>query len=113
MPNGATRSPDVAFILKDHWEALSIDEQEKFAPICPDFVLELRSKSDSVTDLKEKMQEYLDNGAAYGWLVDPYERKVYVYDTKQPMAIHSDFALPLSGRYFMSDFEIILNEVLA
>ena len=112
LPNGATRSPDVAFILKDRWEALSVDEQEKFAPICPNFVLELRSKSDSIADL-EKMQEYLNNGVAFGWLIDPYERKVYVYDAQQPMIIHDDFAQPLRGRYFMDDFKIILNEVLA
>ena len=113
LPNGATRSPDVAFILKNRWESLSVDEQEVFAPICPDFVLELRSKSNSVRDLQEKMDEYLANGAAFGWLVDPYERKVYVYDSQQPMTIHNNFAQPLRGRYFMDDFEIVLDEVLA
>lgn len=113
LPNEATRSPDVAFILRDRWEALSVDEQEVFAPICPDFVLELRSKSDAVRDLQEKMEEYLANGATFGWLVDPYERKIYVYDAQQPMTIHDDFAQPLRGRYFMEDFEVILDKVLA
>ena len=59
------------------------------------------------------MQEYLDNGAAFGWLIDPYERKVYVYDTQQPMTIHDDFAQPLPGCYFIDDFEVILNEAVA
>ena len=112
LPNGATRSPDVAFILKDRWEALSVDEQEKFAPICPDFVLELRSRTDSLADLQSKMQEYLSNGAAFGWLIDPYERRVYVYDTQQSVAVHDNFSQPLRGRYFMSDFEIVLANVL-
>lgn len=112
LPNSATRSPDIAFILKDRWEALLEDEQEGFAPICPDFVLELRSRSDSVRNLKEKMEEYLENGAAFGWLVDPYERKVYVYDAQQPMSVHVDFTQPLRGRYFMDDLEIVLSQVL-
>ncbi len=112
LPNGATRSPDVAFILKDRWETLSVDEQEKFAPVCPDFVLELRSKSDSIVDLKKKMQEYLDNGAAFGWLVDPYQRQVYVYDARRPVSVHDNFTQPLRGRYFMDDFEIVLDRVL-
>ena len=113
LSNGATRSPDVSFILKERWEALSEDEQEKFAPLCPDFVLELHSKNDSVRDLQGKMEEYLANGASFGWLVDSYERKVYVYDHQRAMTVFSDFSQPLLGRYFMQDFEIILNDVLA
>ena len=113
LPNGATRSPDVSFILKDRWEALSVEEQEKFAPICPDFILELRSKNDSVSDLQEKMEEYLANGATFGWLVDPYERTVYTYDAQQEMTIFKEFTQPLRGRHFMHDFEVTLDDVLA
>lgn len=113
LPNGATRSPDIAFILKDRWEALPVDEQEKFAPICPDFVLELRSKNDSLPTLQEKMEEYIANGAAFGWLVDPYERKVHVYDAQQEATVFDDFSQPLRGRYFMQDFEIVLDTILS
>jgi Uma2 family endonuclease len=79
LPNGAKRSPDVAWIRRDRWEALSPEDHRGFPPICPDFVLELRSPSDSLHTLQEKMQEYLDNGARLGWLIDPSERVVYVY----------------------------------
>jgi Uma2 family endonuclease len=79
LPNGAKRSPDLAWVLNERWEALSKDERVRFPPICPDFVVELRSPSDSVDFLKEKMEEYIENGARLGWLLDPFERKVYAY----------------------------------
>jgi Uma2 family endonuclease len=79
LPNGAKRSPDLSWIKKERWEALSEREQEKFSPICPDFVVELRSPSDSLKRLQKKMEEYVANGAQLGWLLDPSARKVYVY----------------------------------
>jgi Uma2 family endonuclease len=79
LPNGAKRSPDLSWIKKERWEALSEKEQEKFSPICPDFVVELRSPSDSLKRLQKKMEEYIANGAQLGWLLDPSGRKVYVY----------------------------------
>jgi Uma2 family endonuclease len=71
LPNGAKRSPDLAWIKNVRWE--------KFPPLCPDFVVELRSPSDSVKNLQAKMEEYIENGASLGWLVDPLERKIYIY----------------------------------
>jgi Uma2 family endonuclease len=79
LPNGAKRSPDIAWVKNDRWEGLSPKEQERFPPVCPDFVAELRSPSDSLTRLRKKMEEYVENGAQLGWLIDPFERKVYVY----------------------------------
>ena len=79
LPNGAKRSPDVSWIRKDRWDALSPEERRGFSPICPDFVLELRSPSDQLRTLQDKMQEYLDNGARLGWLIDPSELVVYIY----------------------------------
>jgi Uma2 family endonuclease len=79
LPNGARRSPDVAWVTKERWETLSEDEQEGFPPICPDFVIELRSPSDSLATLQAKMDEYVENGARLGWLIDPFEKRVYVY----------------------------------
>jgi Uma2 family endonuclease len=79
LPNGAKRSPDVSWIRRDRWEALSPEERRGFSPICPDFVLELRSPSDQLRTLQDKMQEYLDNGARLGWLIDPSERVVTIY----------------------------------
>lgn len=82
LPNGAKRSPDLAWIQRDRWEAVPKKQRKKFPPICPDFVVELRSETDSLETLKEKLEEYIDNGAQLGWLIDPLEKKVYVYRPK-------------------------------
>ena len=85
LPNGAKRSPDFAWIANERWNALTEDEQEKFAPLCPDFVVELRSPTDSLNTLRRKMEEYIANGAQLGWLIDPLERKVYIYRPQTSM----------------------------
>ena len=79
LPNGAKRSPDLAWVKKERWDELSEEEKERFPPFCPDFVVELRSPSDSLNNLQTKMEEYIENGASLGWLIDPQERKIYVY----------------------------------
>jgi Uma2 family endonuclease len=79
LPNGATRSPDASWIKLERWESLTPKQQEIFAPICPDFVIELRSTTDNAEELHAKMLEYVENGAQLGWLIDPQERRVYVY----------------------------------
>jgi Uma2 family endonuclease len=79
LPNGAKRSPDASWILKKRWEALNEDEQNKIAPVCPDFVVELRSPSDRVETLRDKMREYVDNGSKLGWLLDPFDKCAYIY----------------------------------
>jgi Uma2 family endonuclease len=79
LPNGATRSPDVSWIRIDRWNALTAAQQASFAPICPDFVIELRSDSDSLKGLQEKMREYIENGVVLGLIVDRKNRKVYCY----------------------------------
>ena len=79
LPNGATRSPDASWIRLTRWNGLSAEQKTKFAPICPDFVVELRSPSDNLKILQDKMQEYIDNGASLGWLIDRTTRQVYIY----------------------------------
>ncbi len=79
LPNGATRSPDVAWVRNERIEALTDEEWQKFLPLCPDFVLELRSPSDPMRTLHKKMEEYRDNGAQLGWLLDPVSKGVHVY----------------------------------
>jgi Uma2 family endonuclease len=79
LPNGAERSPDLAWIRLDRWNALTEEERKRFPPLCPDFVVELRSPSDSLRGLQAKMQEYIENGAQLGWLIDLEEKSVYVY----------------------------------
>lgn len=79
LPDGAKRSPDLSWVRNERWNQLSETEQERFPPLCPDFVVELRSKSDSLKVLQNKMQEYIENGAQLGWLIDPFKKKIYVY----------------------------------
>jgi Uma2 family endonuclease len=84
LPNGATRSPDVAWVKRERLQELSQEQTEKFIPLCPDFVIELRSPSDRLTPLKKKMREYIANGASLGWLLDPARRRVFVYRPNKP-----------------------------
>ncbi|MEM9153601.1 MAG: Uma2 family endonuclease [Cyanobacteria bacterium P01_F01_bin.33] len=79
LPNGAIRAPDAAWMATQRWNTLTDSEKASFAPICPDFVIELRSGSDTLRALQAKMQEYLENGAVLGWLIDPKQRTVHMY----------------------------------
>lgn len=85
LPNGAKPSPDAAWVRRERWEALSDDEQDGFAPLCPDFAIELRSPRDSLSTLQIKLSEYIENGAQLGWLIDPGNRRVYIYRPGQPV----------------------------
>ena len=107
LPNGGSRSPDVAFIRNERWQKLSLTEQEKFPPICPDFVIELRSRTDSLNILQEKMLEYLNSGLRLGWLINPQDQQVEIYRQYQPVQI---VGLPtvLSGEYILPDFTLDL-----
>ena len=79
LPNGAKRSPDFAWASNERWNILTEEEQEQFPPLCPDFVVELRSRTARLVNLQRKLEEYMANGAQLGWLIDPQERQVYVY----------------------------------
>ncbi len=79
LPNGAVRSPDASWVLKSRLAALSDEDKDRFIPICPDFVVELRSPSDRLSVLQAKMDEYMANGARLGWLIDPLRRSVHIY----------------------------------
>ncbi len=84
LPGGGNRSPDLAWIAAARWEALTPEQQEKFPPIAPDFVLELKSPSDNLRDLQAKMQEYIASGVRLGWLIDRPQRRVEIYRPDQP-----------------------------
>ena len=101
LPNGAMRAPDASWIRSDRWDALTDEQQEGAPPLCPDFVLELMSRSDRLRPLQEKMAEYIANGARLGWLIDPFKKRVYVYRPglpiqrlDNPMTIKGDPVLP-------------------
>ena len=85
LPNGAIRSPDAAWIRLERWLALSKERRRKLLPLCPEFVIELRSPSNTLRGLKNKMTEYIENGAQLGWLIDPFSQSVYVYRPGQPV----------------------------
>ena len=103
LPNGGNRSPDVAWIANERWESLTIQEKEKFAKICPDFVIELRSRTDSLSQLQEKMQEYLNSGLRLGWLIDPQNQQVEIYRQNQSVEIVS-LPTSLSGENVLLGF---------
>lgn len=107
LPNGGRRSPDVAWIANERWEALTPEEQEKFAPICPDFVIELRSRTDSLSQLQEKMQEYLKSGLQLGWLINPQNQQVEIYRPNQPREI-VELPTTLSGEDVLLGFVLEL-----
>jgi Uma2 family endonuclease len=84
LPNGAMRSPDAAWVRRSRLAGLTRDQKQKFLPLCPDFVIELRSPTDNLKALQDKMQEYMDNGAQLGWLIDPLTRRIQVYRPQRP-----------------------------
>jgi Uma2 family endonuclease len=110
LPNGADRSPDASWIKLERWEALTAEEKKGFAPICPDFVVELRSASDNMKPLREKMQEYIENGAKLGWLIDRKNLKVEVYRQGFDVEI-LDNPASLSGENLLPEFVLDMAEV--
>lgn len=105
LPNGAIRSPDLAWVRRDRWHQLSPKERQGFAPLCPDFVIELRSPSDNLDDLHAKMQEYIENGAELGWLIDPLERRVHIY-SPSTKPVYLDNPRTVSGDPVLPGFEL-------
>lgn len=110
LPNGAIRSPDVSWLRRERWDSLTDRQKRGFAPICPDFVVELRSHSDSLPPLLNKMEEYMENGATLGWLIDPQRRRVYVYRAGEEMVVLEDPAV-VSGDPFLPGFELQMEEI--
>ena len=107
LPAGGNRSPDAAWVTLDRWEALTTQEQEGFPPICPDFLIELRSRTDSLKPLQEKMQEYLNSGLRLGWLINPQDEQLEIYRPNRAVEIVS-FPVSLSGEYVLPGFVLKL-----
>ncbi|MDY6781536.1 MAG: Uma2 family endonuclease [Cyanobacteriota bacterium] len=106
LPNGADRSPDVAWIPNERWDVLAAEQRTRFLPLCPDFAIELRSKSDTLAALRRKMEEYQDNGTRLGWLLDRVSRSVEIYRPGQA-AERLENPTTLSGEDVLPGF--ILN----
>ncbi|MGI8501022.1 MAG: Uma2 family endonuclease [Hassallia sp.] len=111
LPNGAKRSPDASWVKIERWNALTPEQQESFAPLTPDFVVELRSRTDSLKELQEKMQEYIDNGAILGWLIDRKNKRVEIYRPGKEVEILENPGT-LSGEDVLPGFVLNLTLIL-
>ena len=110
LTNGATRSPDAAWIPLKKWNNLTLKQQERFVPLCPDFVLELRSSSDDLKNLQAKMQEYIDNGTRLGWLINHKNKQVEVYRQGKVKEILKN-PDSLSGEDVLPEFSLNLKSI--
>jgi Uma2 family endonuclease len=112
LPNGADRSPDASWVSRERWEALTPQQRKGFVPLCPDFVIELRSESDSLPKLQAKMGEYINNGARLGWLIDPQNRRVEIYRAQGEVELLEN-PTELSGEEVLPGFVLNLKRVWA
>ncbi|MBE9117872.1 Uma2 family endonuclease [Lusitaniella coriacea LEGE 07157] len=110
LPNGAIRSPDASWLQRERWDALTPEQRRGFVPLCPDFVVELRSATDSVAKLQEKMQEYLNNGARLGWLIEPQNQRVEIYRPGQKIQV-IEHPIELSGEDVLPGFILNLRRI--
>lgn len=110
LPNGADRSPDVSWVEKSRWEALTQEQREKFLPLCPDFVIEIMSPSDTLKKVQDKMDEYMKNGCRLGWLINRTKQEVEIYRPGQEVEV---LKLPqtLSGENVLSGFVLNLQRI--
>lgn len=111
LPNGAVRSPNASWLKREKWDALTQEQKEKFAPVCPDFVVELRSACDCLKRLQDKMQEYRDNGARLGWLIDLETRQVEIYRQAQEVKV-LESPVSLSGEDVLPELVLKLEAIL-
>ena len=110
LPNGAIRSPDLSWMTSKKWNSIPKAKRKKFAPICPDFVVELRSETDSLKKLQLKMEEYIENGASLGWLIDAIKRKVHIYHPKKKPEILEN-PTEISGEPLLKGFILKLSDI--
>ena len=110
LPNSATRSPDSSWILKSRLEELPQNSLESFLPLCPDFVIEMTSPSDSLSKTKEKMVEYIENGAQLGWLIHAKTKQVFIYRPNEEVEILEN-PTKVSGEPLLTGFDLDLTEI--
>lgn len=110
LPNGANLSPDASWVKIERWQGLTPEQKKKFLPLCPDFVVELRSESDNLNNLQEKMKEYRENGAQLGWLIDPQNQRVEIYRPGKDVEILEN-PVALSGEEVLPGFVLDLNHI--
>jgi Uma2 family endonuclease len=112
LPNGAVRSPDASWIKNERWNVLTDGQKEKFAPICPDFVVEIRSKSDQLNYLLDKMEEYITNGTQLAWLIDRFDNKAYIFKEDKSVIKLDSLNVKLSGELVLPGFVLDLESLI-
>ncbi len=110
LPNGAIRAPDLAWVTQARWDCLTPEQRRGFAPLCPDFVMELASATDDIDELREKMDEYLANGCRLGWLIDPRIQQVEIYRPSQSVEV-LPMTVMLSGEDVLPGFVLNLQTI--
>jgi Uma2 family endonuclease len=111
LPNTAVRSPDAAFITLDRWNALTHEDQKRFAPICPDFVIELMPQSDHLPNLQTKMREWMTNGCRLGWLINADTKEAYIYRADGSVNALQGAETVLSGEDVLPNFHLSLADI--
>ena len=109
LPDHSVLSPDASWISKEKWNQLTEEDKNRFAPICPEFVIEVRSKSDSLDDLKKKMKTWISNGAELAWLIDPIEKNTYIYSSAEQERLVKGFDQKIQAAGKMNGFVLDLS----
>lgn len=112
LPDNSVLAPDAAFVLKEKWDALTYNQREKFPPLCPDFVIEVKSPSDSINQLKLKMEDWINNGCQLAWLIDPIDKKAWVYTQNGLIKTIVSFDEKLEGMEVMPGLVLDLKSLL-
>ncbi|MGI2907514.1 Uma2 family endonuclease [Tolypothrix sp. VBCCA 56010] len=110
LPSGSDRSPDVSWVEKSRWDALTKEQKEKFIPLCPDFVIEILSPNDSLKKTQNKMQEYIENGCRLGWLINRKKQEVEIYRPGQDVEVLK-FPQTISGENILPGFVLNLQRI--
>lgn len=111
LPDRSVLSPDASWLLNTKWDNLSAEEKDRFAPVCPDFVIEVRSKTDDIETLKEKMKVWIRNGAQLAWLIDPRDKVSFIYRTGKPEEKIEGFNQQVVGEIPVNGFELDLSRL--
>jgi Uma2 family endonuclease len=110
LPDGSMRSPDAAWVQAARWDALSQTDKDRFSPLCPDFIIELRSPTDNLKDLQDKMLKWIANGAQLAWLIDPSEQEVSIYRFGESPEVHHH-STSVQGDGVMAGFELVMARI--
>jgi Uma2 family endonuclease len=111
LPNGATRSPDACWMSDERWATVEEEQKRRFIPVVPDFIVEVKSSSDSLKQLKEKMEEWIENGARLAWLIDTKNKQIYIYRENGSIDIREGFDQVVNGEEVMPGFEVDLRQM--